>query len=131
MSNLCIRGKPSADFTLEAEPERTLHAKLGQARKARLATSEVEISDSEQEKKIKVFEDSDTKFDKEREDQIMAEPQERLLRDYGGENAPLGRLTIVNQPVNIPKFQFHTTTIHQLEKRPFTRKTNEDANKHM
>ena len=61
----------------------------------------------------------------------MAEQQETLLGDYGGANAPLGRLTIVNQPVNVPSFQLHPTTIRQLEKRPFTGKINEDAKKHL
>ncbi|XP_050890487.1 uncharacterized protein LOC127095905 [Lathyrus oleraceus] len=61
----------------------------------------------------------------------MAEPQERLLGNYGGANAPLDHLTIVNQLVNFPKFQLHPTTIRHLEKRPFTGKINEYANKHL
>lgn len=56
--------------------------------------------------------------------------EERLLGDYGRENIPSGRLTIVNQPVNVANFQLHPTTIRHLEKRPFTGKINEDANKH-
>lgn len=119
---MCMQGKPSADFTFDAEPERTLHTKLRQARKARLTASEAEIHVSEQEIEIEVSEHSDAKPDKEREDPIMVEPQERFLGDYGGADAPLGRLTIVNQPVNVPNFQLHPTTICQLEKEAFYRK---------
>ncbi|XP_050901999.1 uncharacterized protein LOC127109227 [Lathyrus oleraceus] len=36
-------------------------------------------------------------------------PAERLLGDYGGDNAQPGRLTIVNQPVNVANFQLHPT----------------------
>ncbi|XP_050909254.1 uncharacterized protein LOC127123031 [Lathyrus oleraceus] len=58
-------------------------------------------------------------------------PVERLLGDYGGANAPLGRMTIVNPPVNVAHFQLHPSTIRQLERRPFSGKINEDANKHL
>ncbi|XP_050919417.1 uncharacterized protein LOC127136955 [Lathyrus oleraceus] len=58
-------------------------------------------------------------------------PVERLLGDYGGANAPLRRMTIVNQPVNVAHFQLHPSTIRQLERRPFSGKINEDANKHL
>ena len=58
-------------------------------------------------------------------------PPERLLGDYGGENAPIGRLTIVNQLVNVAKFYLHPSTIRHLENRSFTGKINEDANKHL
>ncbi|XP_050909052.1 uncharacterized protein LOC127122813 [Lathyrus oleraceus] len=58
-------------------------------------------------------------------------PAERLLGDYGGENAPPGRMTIVNQPVNVAHFQLHPSTIRQLERRPFAGKINEDANKYL
>ncbi|XP_050909358.1 uncharacterized protein LOC127123153 [Lathyrus oleraceus] len=58
-------------------------------------------------------------------------PVERLLGDYGGANAPPGRMTIVNQPVNVAHFQLHPSTIRQLERRPFSGKINEDANKHL
>ena len=50
---------------------------------------------------------------------------ERLLGDYEGENAPLGRMTIVNQPVNIDHFQLHPSIIRQLERRPFSGMINE------
>lgn len=76
-------GKPSTNFTFDVEPERTLHAELKQARKARLAASEAKIPVSEQEIEIELFEHSDRESDKEREDPIMVEPQERLLGDYG------------------------------------------------
>src|SRR3954465_2521427 len=58
-------------------------------------------------------------------------PPERLLRDYGVANNPGERLTIVNQPVNAANFQLHPSTINQLERKPFTGKVNEDANKHL
>ncbi|XP_050916622.1 uncharacterized protein LOC127131750 [Lathyrus oleraceus] len=49
-------------------------------------------------------------------------PPERLLDDYGGANASIGRLTIVNQPVNVDNFQLHPSTINQLERNHFTGK---------
>lgn len=58
-------------------------------------------------------------------------PLERLLGDYGMTNAPGGRLTIMNQPVNVPNFQLHPNTINKLESKPFSGKINEDANKHL
>ena len=58
-------------------------------------------------------------------------PPERLLGDYGGANAPAGRLTIVNQSVNVPNFQLHPSTTRQLENISFTGKINEDANKYL
>src|SRR4051812_14615948 len=58
-------------------------------------------------------------------------PPERLLGDYGAANTPGGRQTIVNQPVNAANFQLHTSIINQLERKPFTGKVNEDANKHL
>src|SRR3954467_3162598 len=58
-------------------------------------------------------------------------PPERLLGDYGRDNAPLGRMTIVNQPVNVAHFQLHPSTIRQLESKPFSGRINEDANKHL
>src|SRR3954465_7457696 len=58
-------------------------------------------------------------------------PPERLLRDYGVANNPGERLTIVNQPVNAANFQLHPSTINQLERKPFTGRVNEDANKHL
>lgn len=56
---------------------------------------------------------------------------ERLLEDYRRTNASGGRLTILNQPMNVPNFQLHPITICQLEKRPFMGKINEDGNKHL
>ena len=58
-------------------------------------------------------------------------PPERLLGDYGGRNALTGRITIVNHPVNVPNFQLHPSTITQLERRSFSGRLNEDANKHL
>lgn len=58
-------------------------------------------------------------------------PPKRLLGDYGGANAPGGRLIIVNQPMSVPNFQLHPSIINQLERKPFTTKVNEDANKHL
>lgn len=56
---------------------------------------------------------------------------ERLLGDNGMANASGGKLTIVNQPVNVPNFQLHPSTISPLERRTFLGKINEDANKHL
>lgn len=57
----------------------------------------------------------------------MVVPQkERIIGDYGIANALEGRLTIVNQQVNVPNFQLHLTIIRQLDKRHFTGKINED-----
>ncbi|XP_050889522.1 uncharacterized protein LOC127094786 [Lathyrus oleraceus] len=42
-------------------------------------------------------------------------PPERLLGDYGGANARTGRLTIVNQPVNVANFQLHPTSSSQAQ----------------
>ncbi|XP_058774825.1 uncharacterized protein LOC131649097 [Vicia villosa] len=56
---------------------------------------------------------------------------EILLGDYGRNNIPSGRLTIVNQPVNVAQFQLHPSTINQLERRSFAGRVNEDANKHL
>ncbi|XP_050909268.1 uncharacterized protein LOC127123046 [Lathyrus oleraceus] len=58
-------------------------------------------------------------------------PPKRLLDDYGGANAPTGRLTIVDQLVNVANFQLHPSTTNQLERKHFTGKVNEDANKHL
>ena len=58
-------------------------------------------------------------------------PPERLLWDYGGENALTGQFTIVNQSVNVPNFQLHHSTILQLENRSFTGKINEDIDKNL
>lgn len=44
----------------------------------------------------------------------MAENQpasERLLGDYGSANAPGGKMTIINQLVNVPNFQLHPKII--------------------
>lgn len=116
-----MQGKPSVDFSFDAEPERTLHARFRQTRQPRLADREVDN-----------LVESDTYFDREAGEPIMAEAtEERFLGDYDRANAPGGRLTIVNQPVNVENFQLHPTTIQHLYKRPFTGNINEDANKHL
>lgn len=94
-------GEPSTDFTFGAEPEITLHTWLRKARQARLEVQEEVNSDH-----------SDTESDREVETPTIAENQEeKLLGDYGRANFPNSRLTIVNQPVNVPNFQLHPTTI--------------------
>src|SRR3954469_4888449 len=115
-----MRGKASAEFLFDAEIERTLHARRRQALQAKLESEEEVIT---------VYSGSDTESGEE----IMGEvpPPERLLGDYGARNTPGGRITIVNQPVNVPNFQLHPSTITQLERKPFTGKVNEDANKHL
>src|SRR3954467_4060766 len=114
-----MRGKASAEFLFDAEIERTLHARRRQARQEKLESEEEVVT---------VHSDSES------EEEVMGEnppPPERLLGDYGVANTPGGRLTIVNQPVNVPNFQLHPSTITQLERKPFTGKVNEDANKHL
>src|SRR3954465_5788854 len=116
-----MRGKASAEFLFDAEIERTLHARRRQARLAKLEYEEEIIS---------VHSGSDS----ESEEEVMGEnppPPERLLGDYGVANNPGERLTIVNQPVNAANFQLHPSTINQLERKPFTGRVNEDANKHL
>ncbi|XP_050916825.1 uncharacterized protein LOC127131999 [Lathyrus oleraceus] len=54
-------------------------------------------------------------------------PAERLLGDYGGANAQTGRLTIVNQPVNVANFQLHPSTINQLKRKNFTGKKDRET----
>src|SRR3954469_6087912 len=115
-----MRGKALAEFLFDAKIERTLHARRRQARREKLESEEEIIS---------VHSGSDSESE-----EVMGEnpsPLERLLGDYGATNTPGGRLTIVNQPVNAANFQLHPSTINQLERKPFTRKVNEDANKHL
>jgi hypothetical protein len=96
-----MRGKASAEFLFDGEPERLLRARH---RKTRLELSEATpiISESEKEEVVSIHsEDSDIVSE------TMAEappPVERLLGDYGGANAPTKRLTIVNQLVNVDYF---------------------------
>src|SRR3954462_12505331 len=121
MSKLFMRGKASAEFLFDVEIERTLHARRRQARQENLESEEEIIS---------VHSGSDS----ESEGEVMGEnppAPERLLGDYGATNTPGGRLTIVNQPVNAANFQLHPSTINQMERKPFTGKVNEDANKHL
>ena len=96
--NLCMQGKSSAELPFNAEIERTFHARCKQARLVRQESEgSLDHSSSESEKEKPMAEDPP--------------PPERLLGDYGGENAPTGRLTIVNQLVNIVNFQLHPSTI--------------------
>ena len=113
-----MQGKSSAELPFNAEIERTFHARCKQARLVRQESKGC----------------SDHSGSKSEEEKPMAEeppPPERILGDYGGANAPAGRLTIVNQPVNIANFQLHPSIIRLLENRYFTRKIKEDANKHL
>src|SRR3954468_23698324 len=126
-----MRGKTSAELLFDAEPERLLRARLREVKRKRLASKEDSpvVSESEDEEVISIqSEQSDS------EPETMAAdppPPERLLGDYGRDNAPLGRMTIVNQPVNVAHFQLHPSTIRQLESKPFAGRINEDANKHL
>lgn len=73
-----------------------MRARLRQTRLARL--------ESEEEQH---YIHSDSYSGSEREIEIMGEnplPPEIQLGDYRGANAPAGRLTIVNQPVNVANF---------------------------
>ena len=87
-------GKHSSEFSFDAETERTFHTR---PREARLVRHESEgssdHSSSEYEKKETMAEDPP--------------PPERFLGEYKGENALAGRLTIVNQPVNVANFQLY------------------------
>src|SRR3954464_2327649 len=126
-----MRGKALAELLFDAEPERLLRARLREVKRKRLASKGESpiVSESEDEERISISsEQSDS------EPETMADdppPPERLLGDYGRNNAPLGRMTIVNQPVNVAHFQLHPSTIRQLESKPFAGRINEDANKHL
>jgi hypothetical protein len=113
-----MRGEPSTEFLFDAEIERTLHRRR---REQRVDSTEESTSDHSEVKEPMV----------EVPPIPPPPPPERLLGGYGGANAPGGRLTIVNQPVNVTNFQLHPSTINQLERKPFTGKVNEDANKHL
>src|SRR4051812_32558884 len=126
-----MRGKTSAELLFDAEPERLLRARLREIKRKRLASKEesLVVSESEDEEVISIQSEQS-----ESEPETMAAdppPPERLLGDYGRDNAPLGRITIVNQPVNVAHFQLHPSTIRQLESKPFAGRINEDANKHL
>src|SRR3954471_22682384 len=126
-----MRGKASAELLFDAEPERLLRARLREVKRKRLASKEESpiVSESEDEERISISSEQS-----ESEPETMAAdppPPERLLGDYGRNNAPLGRMTIVNQPVNVAHFQLHPSTIRQLESKPFAGRINEDANKHL
>ena len=111
-----MRGKSSADLPFDVESERSLHARLRKAKQARL-----EKSDAKPEEEVSDHSDTGSTSDTESETEtVMGEHQERLLGDYGVANTPGGRLTIVNQPVNVPNFQLHPSTINQLERKTFT-----------
>ncbi|XP_058764184.1 uncharacterized protein LOC131637603 [Vicia villosa] len=91
-----MRGKASTDFPFNAEPERYLRARLRQAKRERLAEVEREEETTVHSK----HSDSESDTGSQPEVHIMADlpPPERLLGDYGRENNPAVRLTIVNQP---------------------------------
>ena len=129
-----MRGKASADFHFDAEPERTLRAKLREARRKKLANSDTEEPVTPGTPVSVHSEKSESDTDSHPDTVNMAAdppPAERLLGDYGRQNNPAVRLTIVNQPVNVAHFQLHPSTIRQLESKPFAGKINEDANKHL
>jgi hypothetical protein len=123
-----MRGKASADFSFDADPERTLRARLRQAKREKLEIAE------KAEKEVVAVHSENSDSEAETTPEVMAAeppPPERLLGDYGGNNTPGGRMTIVNQPVNVEQFQLHPSTINQLERRSFSGRVNEDANKHL
>src|SRR3954466_6925073 len=123
-----MRGKASAEFVFDAEPERSLRARLRKAKQEQLEALEdiLTASESDNEEILSIHsEHSDS------EAETTAAPVERLLGDYGGANGPAGRMTIVNQPVDVVHFQLHPATIRQLEKKPFSGRINEDSNKHL
>ncbi|XP_058746093.1 uncharacterized protein LOC131618961 [Vicia villosa] len=124
-----------ADFPFDAEPERTLHARLRQAKRERLAASEGEQSIRDKEEEEVSVNSENSASDTETIPKTMAAdpppPVERLLGDYEGNKLPAGRMTIVNQPANAAQFQLHPSTINQLERHYFSGRVNEDANKHL
>ncbi|XP_050898002.1 uncharacterized protein LOC127104905 [Lathyrus oleraceus] len=132
-------GVVESKFTLHLptkEPEQSLRARIRKARHDRLEVTEepLIVSDFEKEGTVSIHSEHSDSENSDTESETMAAsppPVERLLGDYGGANAPLGRMTIVNQPVNVAHFQLHPSTIRQLERRPFSGKINEDANKHL
>ncbi|XP_058775235.1 uncharacterized protein LOC131649491 [Vicia villosa] len=129
-----MRGKPLAYLPFDTEPERTLRARLKRAKQERLTTSEGNPTIPEKEEEVSVHlehSDSDTKTIPQTMIADPPPPVERLLGDYGGNNAPAGRMTIVNQPLNAAHFQLHPSTINQLERWSFLGRVNEDANKHL
>ena len=97
-----MRGKTSDELLFDAEIERTFHSRRRQAKLARLA-SEEDIASIHSEHQDTDSEHQETESDSETEN-MGENPPERLLGDYSGGNAPTGRLTIVNQPVNVPNF---------------------------
>src|SRR3954468_8598238 len=106
-----MRGKTSAELLFDAEPERLLRARLREIKRKRLASKgeSPTVSESEDEERISI-----SSAQSESEHETMAAdppPPERLLGDYGRANAPLGRMTIVNQPVSVEHFQLHPSTI--------------------
>lgn len=123
-----MRGKTSVGFPFNAKIKKTLHARLRQARLAKLeldkeqpivhSESEKDPERKAEEKVRSVHSDSDS------ETETMVDdppPPARLIGDYGDANASGGRLTIVNQSVNVPNFQMHPSTTNQLERKPFTK----------
>ncbi|XP_050917630.1 uncharacterized protein LOC127132709 [Lathyrus oleraceus] len=129
-----MRGKASANFHFDAEPERTLRTKLREARRKKLANSVTEepVTPGTPVSVHSEKSESDTDSHPDTVNMVAdSPPAERLLGDYGRQNNPAVRLTIVNQPVNVAHFQLHPSTIRQLESKPFAGKINEDANKHL
>ena len=101
-----MQGKTSSELLFDAEIKRTFHSRRRQAKLARLASEEditstnIEHLDTDLEHHS---EHQVTELDSETE--IMGKsPSKRLLGDYGGMNAPSGRLTIVNHPMNVQSF---------------------------
>lgn len=79
-----MQGKSSTDFSFDTEPERSLYARLRQARQANKEVDDLVKSDI----------DSDTDSDRDSEEEVMVEAaEERLFGDYGRANAPGGCLT--------------------------------------
>lgn len=96
-----MQGKASAEFLFDAEPDRSLRARIRKARHDRLEATEepLIISDFEKEGTVSIHSEHSDSENSDTESETMAAappPVERLLGDYGGANAPLGRMTIVN-----------------------------------
>ena len=83
VSNLCMWGKPSAEFVFDAEIERTFHVRRRQARLARLTSDEEHSVHTKSESKEEGSSDH-LGSESEKEEIMVEDPPERLLVDYGG-----------------------------------------------
>src|SRR3954464_9795358 len=103
-----MRGKASAKFIFDAEPERSLRARLRKAKQERLEALEkiLAASESDNEEILSIHSEHSDSEAETTEDHV-----ERLLGDYGGANAPAGRMTQVRTPHHLQPL---TTTFNSV-----------------